>query len=192
MSPQCASTSPSAPRMNSVNAACASRSASVPSGLPGKHRFRFLPSSGTTNGARARNPVMFSTGTARTRPRSRAGSSAAAHRRTPAMDAYSQPCTPEITVSCGPSAAPVMSITGTPVPARSMVWRTTCPVIRDQLPFAAARPGPGPGPGVNSSQAAAATWSRLRSWPRRAASCRPTGRPGAGTGIETAGCPLRL
>ena len=56
---------------------------------------------------------MFSTGTTRTRPRSCADSSARAQLRTPAMDAYSQPCTPAITVSSGPPELPVISMNGT-------------------------------------------------------------------------------
>ena len=68
---------------------------------------------------------MFSTGTARTRPRSSLDSSERAQRRTPAIDAYSQPCTPDSTVSCGPSPLPVISMSGTCTPARSSVRRTT-------------------------------------------------------------------
>ncbi len=40
-----------------------------------------------------------------------------AHFRTPSIDAYSQPCTPAMTVSRGPSPAPVSSMTGTSRPA---------------------------------------------------------------------------
>jgi uncharacterized LabA/DUF88 family protein len=45
---------------------------------------------------------------------------------------------------------------------------------------------------VSSRCAAAASSSRARSPSRRPASCSPTGRPGAGTGIDTAGWPVRL
>ena len=43
-------------------------SVKVPSYEPGKQRLRFLPSSGTTNGVRARNDGMLTIGTAVIRP----------------------------------------------------------------------------------------------------------------------------
>ena len=98
--------------MSCVNASYARRSARVPAGSPGKHRLRFLPSSGTTNGVRARKAGRFSTGTATTRPRSSRSSRLRAQRRTAAIDAYSQPCTPASTIRRGPSPAPVTSIDG--------------------------------------------------------------------------------
>src|ERR1700748_3671849 len=117
MSPVCASTKASEPEMSWVNASYARRSARVPAGSPGKHRLRFLPSSGTTNGVRARKAGRFSTGTATTRPRSSRSSRPRAQRRTAAIDAYSQPCTPASTTRRGPSAAPATSTTGTSRPA---------------------------------------------------------------------------
>ena len=45
---------------------------------------------------------------------------------------------------------------------------------------------------ARSRSAAAASSSRARSPSRRPASCSPTGRPRAGTGIDTAGWPVRL
>src|SRR5215831_11744415 len=125
MSPAWTSTSASEPTISCVNAACASRSARLPAGSPGKHRLRFLPSSGTTNGVRARNAGTFRTGTAHTLPRSSRSARARVHWRTAAIGAYSHPCTPARTVSRGPSPAPVSSTTGMSWPARPSVRRCT-------------------------------------------------------------------
>jgi hypothetical protein len=119
MSPACMSTSASLPRMTLVSTASAIRSVRVPSGAPGKLRLRFLPSSGTTNGLRAQNAGRFTTGTARTVPRKDRFSRPETQRRRPAMDAYSQPCMPAITVSSGPGVSPTASITGVAMPLKS-------------------------------------------------------------------------
>ena len=58
-------------RSRARTAACASASEKLPSASPGKQRLRFLPSSGVTNGLRARNAVTFTIGTATIEPRSR-------------------------------------------------------------------------------------------------------------------------
>ena len=109
------------------------------------------------------------------------------------MGTYSQPCTPAITVSSGPSWAPASSTTGTSSPARSRVRRVTV-VGMSELTFGVgggrARVG---GLGQEDRlSAAAATRSRAASPPRRPASWRLAGRPGDGTGIAMAGWPVRL
>src|SRR6201996_6724832 len=122
MSPACTSSTASAPVISSRTTASPSRSLNVPCGSPGKHRLRFLPSSGVTNGVRDRNEVTLSTGTAVTVPRSPPPAARSrVHSRTAAIGAYSQPRVPASTVSRGPSWSPVSSMTGTVVPARSSV-----------------------------------------------------------------------
>ena len=73
-SPPCRSISASAGSISSVKTWWASWSENVPSGSPGKQRFRFLPSGGEMNGVRVRNAGRFTIGTATTDPASWAGS----------------------------------------------------------------------------------------------------------------------
>ena len=186
MSPVCASTRASDPEMSWVNASYASLSERVPAGSPGKHRLRFLPSSGTRNGVRARNAGRFSTGTATTRPRRSRSSRLRAHWRTPAIDAYSQPCTPASTVRRGPSAAPVSSMTGTSRPASVSVWRRVVVGMRRSslarpspagaVPRTGARPPRPPGAGRRRRRGARPVAGRPAG-PRRAREAtRPGGR----------------
>ena len=84
----------------------ASWSEYVPSGSPGKQRFRFLPSPGETNGVRLRNEATFTIGTVVTEPASAAGSRPRISSTAPLIDEYSQPWMPAITTRCGPSRAP--------------------------------------------------------------------------------------
>jgi len=91
--------------------AAAIRSAALPSASPGKLRLRFFPSSGTTNGVRAQNAGRLITGATVTVPESSAGRSSASSARAAAIDAYSVPCTPAITVRCGPSPASPTTLT---------------------------------------------------------------------------------
>ncbi len=78
----------------------------MPSYEPGKLRFRFLPSTGTTNGDRCRKDSMLTTGTAVIDPLRSAVSRSLMNRFTAAIDEYSQPWTPPINATCGPSCAP--------------------------------------------------------------------------------------
>ena len=98
--------------MNSLNTWCASASVNDPSGSPGKERLRLRESSGTTNGERAAYEVGETIGTARIEPDSEDGSSSRMNRTTAAIAGYSQPCTPAIRHSLGPSRGPVASNTG--------------------------------------------------------------------------------
>src|SRR5580692_10693586 len=91
--------------------AAAIRSAALPSASPGKLRLRFFPSRGTTNGVRAQNAGRLITGATVTVPESSAGRSSASSWRAAAIDAYSVPCTPAITVRCGPSPASPTTLT---------------------------------------------------------------------------------
>ena len=95
----------------------------VPSYEPGKLRFRFLPSSGTTNGDRRRNDCMLTTGTAVIEPASSLVSSSFMNRVTAAIDEYSQPWTPPINATCGPSLDPRASNAGCSRPPKVNVRR---------------------------------------------------------------------
>src|SRR5215212_8129423 len=98
----------------------ASTSLKVPSGSPGKHRFRFLPSSGVTKGVLARNAATLTTGTATTLPARPEVSSPFMNSRTAAMGEYSQPCTPASRVSRGPSRLPTASKQGSVISFSSL------------------------------------------------------------------------
>ena len=93
------------PAMNCSVTAAAMRSAAVPAASPGNERLRFLPSKGTTKGDRAQKAGRLTTGTTVIWPESSAARSSSAHSRAAAIEVYSVPCTPAITVSRGPRPA---------------------------------------------------------------------------------------